>query len=250
MIGQSNYFKIDSLSNNAIKLTIITNIHENSYQFSTSINSDSIFWIMPKGLPKGYFEAYYYNDTNRIALVYYNYGSKSYAQQFYSDGSMKADTEYNRLGDLHGLHVIYDRKWEEVWHAEYNFGVLEPEYDMRYLKEENSTTLLLKNKNAFGTYEFTPTPSRSRRDRITLRPDSTFTYQYSQNKCHFCFSFEGVWTTNENYIILELSNKKVWKNPTRKFAVTANNDITKIKLIEVKDWGVEWYNSDYKKSKK
>jgi len=247
--GQTNYFPLDTLTNDDIKLELINFRYGHTYQFTTTITNDSVFLIMPLGVPKGYYEAYYNNDTNCLALVYYNYGARTYGQQFYADGSMKGDTEYNRLGDFHGLHVIYDRKGEEVWHAEYNFGVLEPEYDLNYLEVDNSTAILLKNKGAFGTYEFTPTPSRSRRDRIYLREDSTFTYECSRSRCHWCDRYEGKWEAESDFIILTLKEKNVWRTDSRKFALAANVQLTRIELIEVKDWGVEWYNSEYRKVK-
>ncbi len=249
MNGQTSYFPLDSLSNNEIKLELIDFSYGHTYQFTTSISNDSSLLILPKGLPKGYYEAYYNNDTNRLALVYYNNGAHSYGQQFYADGSMKCDIEYNRFGDFHGLYVIYDRTGEEVWHAEYNFGVLEPKYDLNYLEVENATAMLLQNKAAFGIYEFTPTPSRARRDRIHLKADNTFSYQCSRNQQHWCDNYDGTWEAAGDFIILTLNDKSIWRTPFRKFAITANLSFTHLELIEVKDWGVEWYNSEYRKIK-
>ena len=46
---------------------------------------------------------------------------------------------------------------------------------------------------------------------------------------------------------LELEDKTLWTNTTRKFAITATALLKQLELIEVKPWGVEWYNSEYKK---
>lgn len=248
-VAQSNYFPLDTLSSDDVQLAEISVLYGNTYYFTTTITDDSVFLILPKGLPKGYYEAYYDNDTNRLALVYYNNGAKTYGQQFYADGSMKSDTEYNRLGDLHNLHVLYNRRSEEVWHAEYYFGVLEPQYDLEYLMVENSTDTLLKNKAAFGWYEFTPTPSRARRDRIELQEDGHFIYEYSTNGCHWCSRYEGKWKQVKDFLVLQLNDTTVWKTPVRKFAITATALLKRLELIEVKDWGVEWYHSEYKKVK-
>ncbi len=250
LFAQGTYFPSDSLSNNDIILYEINEKHTNTYIFNSTIDQDSVFLVIPPELPLGYFEAYYYNDTNRIALLYYNNGVHSYCQQFYADGSMKSDSEYNKFGDLHGLHVIFDRKGEEVWHAEYYFGELEREYNYEFLEIENATILLLKNKQAFGTYTFTPTPSRARRDKIILRENKSFTYRNTKNNCHYCNSYEGKWVNSGNYIILTPDKSDIWRTPDRKFAITASPQLTNLKLIEVKDWGVEWYNSEYRKTKK
>lgn len=247
--AQSTYFPLDTLSNNDIVLKSINFRYGHTYQFKTRISEDSIFLILPPNLPKGYFEAYYNNDTNKLALVYYNSGSQTYGQQFYINNGMKSDTEYNRVGVLHGLHVLYDKKGEEVWHAEYNFGVLDKRYDLTYLEQENKTALLLKNKSAFGWYEFTPTPSRGRQDKIHLKEDYTFVYEYSTNTCIYCNSSNGTWQAIDNYIILKLNNKTLWRANPRKFAIATNPKQTRLELIEIKDWGVEWYNSEYLKIK-
>lgn len=245
--GQANYFILDTLSNDDIYLEDIDFRYGHTYQFTTTISNDSVFWILPQGVPKGYYEAYYNGDTNRLALVYYNNGASTYGQQFYIDGTMKSDTEYNSSGAFHGLQVLYNREGEEVWHAEYNFGLLEPKYDLAYLELENETQVLLDNKKAFGFYEFTPTPSRGRRERIELKEDYTFIYENSTGDCHYCNRYEGTWSIKDNFIYLVLNDSTGWRNPIRKFAITATARLTRLELIEVKDWGVEWYNSEYRK---
>lgn len=248
LIGQTNYFQLDTLSNNNIKLDLINFRYGHTYQFTSTITNDSTFLILPNGVPKGYYEAYYDNDTNRLALVYYNNGARTYGQQFYADGTMKSDTEYNSAGEFHGLHTIYDRKGEEVWHAEYSFGLLKPQYDLVYLELENETSTLLENKQAFGVYEFLPTPSRGRRERIHLNEDQTFVYENSTHNCHFCHRYKGHWRTVGNFILLSLEEGNVWRTATRKFAITATTRLTQLELMEVKAWGVEWYNSEYQKT--
>lgn len=247
--AQSNYLPVDTLSNNDIKLELINFRYGHTYQFKTTITNDSIFWIMPRNLPKGYYEAYYNNDTNKLALIFYNSGAKTYGQQFYANGAMKSDTEYSKEGDLHGLHVLYDRKGEEVWHAEYNFGILDYRYDLNYLEEQNQTELLIQKKEAFGWYEFIPTPSRGRRDRIHLKEDGTFVYEYSTNSCFWCNRRSGAWKLKDRHLILELKDNTIWRTAYRKMAITATPQLTRLELIEVKDWGVEWYNSEYEKVK-
>jgi len=198
-------------------------------------------------VPRGYYEAYYENDTNRLALVYYNNGATTYGQQFYADGTMKSDAEYNSIGQFHGLQIWYNRKGEEVWHTEYNWGVLKPQYDLEYLKLENKTQVLLDNKKGFGLYEFTPTASRARREQIQLNDNGTFVYKNTTHTCHYCNRYEGKWTILDNFLYLELEDPTGWRTPIRKFAITATNRLTRLELIEVKDWGVEWYHSEYKK---
>lgn len=250
MLAQQQCFELDTLSNNAIQLEAINFRYGHSYQFTTNITNDSLFLVMPKGIPKGYYEAYYHQDTNCLAMVYYNNGHRSYGQQFYANGAMKGDTEYNAQGQLHGLQVLYDRKGEELWHAEYVWDILEPQYDLKELMANNLTQQLILNPIAFGWYTFTPTPSRARRDRIHLKKEGTFIYQYSTYDCHFCFSSTGTWSLEGEYLRLALEDKTIWRTPYRKFALTANPQRTRLELLEVKDWGVEWYNSEYQKVNK
>lgn len=245
--GQGNYFTFDTLSNDEIYLEDIDFRYGHTYQFTTNITNDSIFLILPKGVPKGYYEAYYDGDTNRLALVYYNNGARTYGQQFYADGTMKSDVEYNSVGQFHGLQIWYNRSGEEVWHAEYDFGALRSQYDLEYLELENETQVLLANKKGFGLYEFTPTPSRARRERIELNENGTFVYENSTRACHYCNRYEGTWLAADNFLYLELKDSTGWRTPIRKFAITATARLTRLELMEVKDWGVEWYNSEYRK---
>lgn len=245
--GQANYFILDTLSNNDIYLEEVDYRYGCTYQFTTEIINDSIFLILPEGVPRGYYEAYYDNDTNRLALVYYNNGSMTYGQQFYADGTMKSDTEYNSVGAFHGLQIWYNRSGVEVWHAEYDFGLLKPQYDLAYLELENETEVLLDNKKGFGLYTFTPTPSRARREQIQLNENGTFVYENSTYDCHYCNRYEGTWTAADNFIYLELKDPRGWRTPIRKFAITATARLTRLELMEVKDWGVEWYHSEYRK---
>lgn len=245
--AQSTYFPTDTLRIEDLKLEKINFRYGHTYQFKTTITTDSVFWVLPKALPKGYYEAYYQNDTNRLALVYYKEGARTYGQQFYADGSMKSDTEYNIWGDLHGLHVLYDRNGEEIWHAVYQYGLVEPQYDLYFLNLYNKTAKLLQNQKAFGVYEFHPTPSRGRKDRIHLKPNHHFVYEYSTDLCEWCYSSTGIWRAEGDFIILEIENKKIWSNPTRKFAITANKQMKQLEMMEVADWGVRWYNSEYLK---
>ncbi len=249
LYGQENYFILDTLSSDDIYLEDIDFRYGHTYQFTTTIKNDSTFLILPSGVPKGYYEAYYDKDTNRLALVYYNNGTQTYGQQFYADGTMKSDTEYNATGEFHGLQVLYNRKGEEVWHAEYVMGILKPQYDLTQLKMINKTQLLLQNKKGFGWYVFTPTPSRARRERIQLNSDQTFLYENSTRDCHYCNRYKGTWTAVDNFIYLTLIDSTGWRGTTRKFAITATNRFTHLELIEVKDWGVEWYHSEYRKVK-
>lgn len=247
LAAQSTYFPTDTLRIEDLKLEKINFRYGHTYQFKTEITNDSIFWIMPKDLPKGYYEAYYNNDTNRLALVYYKEGARTYCQQFYTNGSMKSDTEYNVGNEMHGLHVLYDRNGEEIWHAVYSHGFLEPQYDLYFLEFYNQTEKLLQNKKAFGIYEFLPTPSRGRKERIYLSENQIFEYEYSTDHCEWCYKNKGIWKQEGNFIVLEIENKKLWSNPIRKFAITANKQLKNIELIEVADWGVKWYESEYSK---
>ena len=247
LCAQSSYFPTDTLSSDDLQLEQIDVRYGNTYYFKTTIEEDSIFLILPKGLPNGYYEAYYNNDTNRLALVYYKNGARSYGQQFYANGSIKSDTEYNRFDELHGLHILYQRTGAEAWHAEYDFGELDSRYRLDYLEVENSTAILIKNKAAFGTYEFLPTPSRGRRDRIHLKEDGVFTYECSVGNCNWCGNYTGRWKQEGDFLYLELDDPTLWINPVRKFAITATALLKQLELVEVKNWGVEWYNSEYKK---
>jgi len=246
---QTTYFPLDTLSKDDIKLEQINRRTLNWYQFKTTIHNDSVYYLLPTGLPRGYYEAYYDNDTSKLALAYYNFGWSGYSQQFYKNGAMKSDTEYNGRGLRDGLHVIYARNGEEQWHAEFEVGALDRRYRLDYLEVENMTKVALKSKKAFGVYEFLPTPSRARKDRIILRADSTFEYVASSPNCDFCQSYQGDWTVETPYLLLTIRKKGYWRKDTRRFAITASPKLTNLELVEVKDWGVEWYNSEYRKKK-
>lgn len=247
--GQATYLHTVPLSSDAVVLLSINSVyHNNSYFFDTKIESDSVFLKIPKGLPRGYFEAYYDGDSNRLAMVYYSNGANSYGQQFYKNGSMKSDSEYNKFGDLHGLHVIYDKAGEELWHAEYYFGVLEPKYNLNFLKEENYTLKAIKNKKIFGTYIFEPTPSRARREKIFLEENHRFSYQNSLNSSHYCKQYAGTWKIDSSFIVLKLDQAAIWSSNPKTYAVVRLP--VGLLLLEVKEWGVEWYNSEFIKPNK
>ncbi|MCP4438523.1 MAG: hypothetical protein GY810_06225 [Aureispira sp.] len=249
--AQSSYFPIDTLDANDIRLEQIDHWQGNTFVFKTTITTDSICLIMPSGLAKGYYEVYYDNDSNKLALTYYNYGRSRYTQQYYKDGSMKSDTEYNRYGLRYGLHVIYDRSGEEAWHANYYWGDLDDKYYVDYLDKANYTLEAMEAGAAWGTYEFRPTPSRARHDRIILQKDSTFSYQrYDITKASWGPIYQGTWWTQNNLLQLQLSSPAIWKYPQRDFIITGNRLRKKLELIEVKPWGLDWYYSEYKKRRK
>ncbi len=246
-VAQKNYFPIDTLNKNALELEKINYRALNIYKFNVQISSDSVFLMLPKGLPRGYYEVCYDNNPQQLALIYYNYGAAAYCQQFYKNGAMKSDSEYHPLGVLHGVHVLYSREGDEIWHAEYTFGELDKRYRLDYLEVENSTLKAIRTQKAFGTYIFEPTPSRARRDKIELRTNGHFLYWASHNDCHYCLSYTGRWRQEGNFIVLQLSKNNIWQNATRQFAILATPRLTGLELIEVKEWGVEWYHSEYKK---
>lgn len=249
MRSQSPCLPIHALSNDDVVLAEIFEPYQrNNYFFSTVLVDDSCFLQIPKKLPKGYYEAYYNADTNQLALVYYSNGVHSYGQQFYKDGSMKSDSEYNKYGDLHGLHVLYHKSGEELWHAEYYFGALEPKYNLKYLQEENYTAQALKNQKGFGVYVFEPTPSRARREKIILSDNHRFIYQNSLNFNHYCNQYEGTWQFDNTYLVLQLDQSAVWFSNPKRFAIVQQS--YGLMLLEVKDWGVEWYNSEFIKLNK
>lgn len=249
--AQSSYFPIDTLDANSIRLEQIDHWQGNTFVFRTTINTDSICLVMPAGLAKGYYEVYYDNDSNKLALTYYNYGRSRYTQQYYKDGSMKSDTEYNRHGLRNGLHVIYDRNGEEIWHANYYWGQLDDKYYPDYLEKANYTLEAVEVGAAWGTYEFKPTPSRARHDRITLQKDSSFSYQrYNISKSSWNPLSTGIWYIQNELLYLQITTANVWKYPLRKFIITGNRLRKKLELIEVKPWGLDWYYSEYKKLRK
>lgn len=246
--AQSSYFPIDTLDANAIRLDQIDHWQGNTFIFQTPIYNDSVCLVVPPSLAKGYYEVYYDNNSNKLALTYYNYGRSRYTQQYYKDGSMKSDTEYNRQGLRHGLHVIYDRNGEEIWHANYYWGQLDDKYYSDYLEKANYTLEAMQVGVAWGTYEFKSTPSRARHDRITLQKDSTFSYQrYNIGKASWNPLAQGIWYIQDHMLHLQISTPNVWKYTQRKFIITGNRLRKKLELVEVKPWGLDWYYSEYKK---
>lgn len=247
--GQAAHLTPLRLRADAVVLSRINQgVYHNNYFFDTLLENEGIFLMLPKGLPRGYFEAYYNGDTNRLALVFYNNGVHSYGQQFYENGSMKSDSEYNKHGDLHGLHVIYDKSGEELWHAEYYFGVLDYKYNLKYLQQINRTIALLQSKAAFGSYVFEPTPSRARREKIILSENHRFIYQNYLNSPPNQGIYHGRWKQQNGFLLLELRTPDIWFCNPRKMAISTVAQ--KQLLLEVKDWGVEWYNSEFVKRSK
>jgi hypothetical protein len=244
--AQKTFLPFDTLSNDDIQLLEINLPALNIYCFSTTVTNDSVLLVLPEGLPRGYYEVYYNQDTNCLALAYYNYGWSAYIQQFYKDGTMKSDTECNSQGTWHGLHILYYRNGTEAWHAEFINGVLDKRYRLDYLEVENVTEAALKTKKLFGKYSFSPTPSRARKDQIELKKDATFIYSVAINQKAFSQHYSGTWTIKENYLQLELQ-EDIWQFPIRKFVIKGTVHLTHLELIEIKDWGVEWYRSEYKK---
>lgn len=247
LLAQYDYLPLDTLSKDDLKLNKIYLRQFNYYHFNTAMESDSSLLVLPEGLPKGYYEVYYKQDTNRLALAYYNTGRAAFVQQFYLDGSMKSDTECNTKGKWHGLHIVYARDGNEIWHAEYQFGELDKRYRLDYLAVENSTAQAIATQKAFGKYTFSSTPSRARHDQIELLPNGTFNYHLLDQNDRISNTYAGTWSVAENYITLRLSQDNIWLQPTRKFAITATVNLTALELIEVKEWGVDWYYSEYKK---
>ncbi len=219
----------------------------NRYQFETALVSDSVLLLIPKGLPFGYFEVYYENDTNKLALIYYNYGRSAYAQQFYKNGAIKSDTEYSVGGKRHGVHVVYDRQGNEIWHAEYHNGQLDRKYHLDYITNDNVTTEAINTGRAFGVYEFLPTPSRARKDRIVLNRDTTFVYYDSNSSCDFCVERQGTWVENNGFLLLRLNDEKYWRSQNRKMVIKATTRLMQLELLEVRDCGIDWYHSNYYK---
>lgn len=244
--GQTTFLPLDTLSKDDLALSIINLSALNIYSFSTTITQDSVLLVLPEGLPRGYYEAYYDNDTNKLALAYYNYGWSAYVQQFYRNGAIKSDTECDGRGVWHGLHILYYRDGTEAWHAEFTHGVLDKRYRLDYLEVENVTQAALQTKRLFGQYLFTPTPSRARRDQIELKADGTFTYTASTYQKPLSAVYHGQWYLEEDYLVLRIEGD-IWQFATRKFVVKGTVNLTHLELIEIKDWGVEWYRSEYQK---
>lgn len=248
--AQSNAYRSDTISRNDIQLHEIDLRHGNTYHFNTLIQSDSSIFIMPTMLPKGYFEAFYNKDTNKLAFTFYNFGNKSYSQQFYADGSMKADSEYDKYGNMHGLHVVFDRNGEEIWHADYWHGSTESSYNAAYLEVYNYTETLILNKKAFGCYVFKPTPMRERHDEIFLKPDGSFSFHNYKSDCDCNRHSKGTWTLKDGLLQLKADNPKIWPLGTEKtFALIAKRG-RKPFLIEYNSFGLNWYASEFYKCKK
>lgn len=249
--SQVNPLPFDTMSRDDIILVEIDFRHGNSYKFKTKILSDSQIYILPKSLAKGYYEAFYNNDSNRLALSYYNFGSKSYAQQFYADGSMKSDSEYDRFGYMHGMHTVYDRNADEIWHADYWHGTLEVKHTEKYLDSYNYTDEFVRSNKAWGCYEFSPSPMRERHEHIQLRKDGIFSYQNLKSNSDYSRHSEGKWTIEKGLIVMHLDKKEVWaQGAQRQFALIANRMSKKPVLVEVTEFGLNWYVSEFYYCKK
>ena len=236
----------DTLDAAAVKLSIINLKYGNTYVFELLIEKDSVVYVMPNTLPKGYYEAYYEKDTNRLALTYYNFGRRSYVQQFYRDGSIKSDSEYDAFGNMHGLHVVYDQEGNELWHVDYYHRNPEEKYTLDYLDRYNYTKEILLNGKAWGCYEFSPTPMRERHDQISLNKDGTFDYHNFMADCDCRRHSKGIWTVNEdNLLKLTVNNKEVWNRETKYYAIISTHKHKRIQLIEVLSSGLHWYASEY-----
>lgn len=203
---------------------------------------------MPNNLPPGYYEAYYEQDTNQLALNYYSYGMSNYAQQYYKSGAMKSDSEYNQIGQRHGVHVLYNRAGEEIWYAIYDKGELEYKYTFAYAKKRNRTKQATKAGKLVGRYQFTPTPSRARKDYIELQEGGTFLYAYSTQDCDYCEKAKGKWEVIDNYLRFELEeNKEAWIYPQREMILVGQGKLRNLQLVDRKPWGLDWYHSEYSK---
>lgn len=246
VVAQVSYFPIDTLKAADVRLDQIDLRYGNIYYFEKTINSDSIFLALPGYLPKGYYEAYYDDDTNQLALTYYNFGKRSYCQQYYKDGSMKSDTEYDRYGFMQGLHVLYNRDGDEIWHADYWHGGIEIKYSFEYLEVFNYSTELINANKAWGCYEFSPTPMRERHEQIDLRADGSFSFHNFKADCNCRRHSEGRWELKDKLLRLKIDNKDVWNGKeTKIFAIVANHRMKKAQLIEVLPWGLNWYGSEF-----
>jgi len=250
LLGQQQTVKFDSISKNDIILFEIDLEHGNSYRFKTFIETDSLIFVMPQMLPKGYYEAYYLNDSNLLAFAFYNFGNKSYSQQFYMDGSMKSDSEYDKYGNLHGLHVIYDRIGNEIWHSDYWHGEVEPMYTKKYLERFNATSKLISNAKAFGCYVFWPSPMRERHDEILLSADGSFSFHNYKANCDCERHSIGNWRLENGLLKLSAENPKIWSGAKEKtFAIIAKNSRNPV-LVEYCTFGLNLYGSEFYKCKK
>jgi hypothetical protein len=245
LLGQQPYFPMDSLNADSVELLEIDLRHGNTYRFRHFLREDSVYLLMPPQLPKGYYEAYYDGDTNKLALTYYRFGRHSYAQQYYRDGSMKSDTEYDRYGLRHGMHVLYDRAGEELWHVDFYRGALEKEYSPAYIEAYNYTQVLIENGKAWGCYEFEPTPMRARHDQLHLREDGTFSYHNFKADCPCRRHSEGKWTLKGDRLELSVDNEEVWGQKKRVYVILANRRHKRRQLIWMRPWGAHWYASEY-----
>ena len=240
----------DTIQRTDLELMEIDLDNGNNYRFNTQIDSDSVIFSMPAMLPKGYFEAYYQNDSNLLAFTYYNFGNKPYLQQFYLDGSMKADSEYDKFGNMHGLHVVFDRNGEEIWHADYWHGAPESKYTEKYLKLYTCTEKLITEKKAFGCYIFEPTPMRERKDEILLKADGSFVFHNYKADCDCNRHSKGIWKLENGLLKLQAENSKIWPQGTVKtFAILANKGRNAV-LVEINSYGLNWYASEFYKCKK
>ena len=248
--AQIDFLPFDTLNRNEIELTEINLRHGNSYRFNTYIESDTFILLLPTSLPKGYYEAFYKNDTNKLALSFYNFGNKPYAQQFYADGSMKADSEYDKYGYMHGMHVVYNSDGNELWHADYWHGHLDKRNDLKYLDYINYSSDQISNGKAFGCYTFNPTPMRERQDEIEIRADGSFSFHNYKANCDCNRHSEGKWTLKNNILEFFPDKKEIWQSgSSRRFVIIEKNGKNPY-LIEYSEYGLNWYSSEFRKCKK
>ena len=245
LLAQVNCASLDTIAASDIKLEMIDLNYGNTYIITTRIDTDSLIFMLPSALPKGYYEGYYEADSNKLALVYYNFGRKSYVQQFYKDGSIKSDSEYDAYGNMHGLHVIYNRDGDELLHIDYYHGQPEEKYTLAYLKVFNYTKELMQKGKAWGCYEFSPTPMRERHDQILLKENGRFSYHNFLADCNCRRHSEGKWIFENGLLKLTIDNKTVWNKKTKYYALIANHRQKRVRMIEVMPWGLHWYVSEY-----
>lgn len=248
-IGQYFPFESKQLSCDLIKLKSIEKAHFNIYILDTILDHESLFLKVPENSPPGYYEAYYDNDSLKLALVYYNYGEGSFVQQFYINGAMKSDTEYNIKGKAHGLHTVYDKEGNEIVHQEYNNGQLYEQYD--YLKNwQFNRTAQLKRKNKIAAcYYFLSTPSRNRTEYIRLKKDGTCMLYYTIKNLSELNLLKGNWKFVQDHLEIKFEKNDYQIQSNKKYILVRPNIFSSIRLVEFKDQYIEWYHSDFNKLK-
>ena len=247
--GQYFPFESKQLSSDLIKLKSIEKAHFNIYILDTILNRENLFLKVPENAPHGYYEAYYNNDTLKLALIYYNYGEGSFLQQFYIDGAMKSDTEYNINGKAHGLHIVYDKEGNEIVHQEYTNGQLYEQYDYHKNWKCNRTAQLNKKNKIAACYYFLSTPSRNRTEYIKLNKDGTCMFYYSINNLSEMYLLTGNWKFVQDHLEITYDKNDYQIQSIKKYILIRPNLFSSIRLVEFKDQYIEWYHSDYNKLK-